>query len=59
MYKSAVGINIMMLVVSGGGARGSRQVTLQWRCFIYKTAVIIEILALVVDLGGSRNFSTI
>ena len=49
----------MMLVVSGGGARSSRQVTLQWRCFIYKTAVIIEMMALVVDLGGSRSFSAI
>ena len=49
----------MVLVVSGGGAPSSRQVTLQWRCFIYKTAVIIEILALVVDLGSSRSFSAI
>ena len=50
IYKKAVGINILVLVVSGGGAPSFRQVTLQWRCFIYKTAVIIKIVALVVDL---------
>ena len=50
IYKSAVGINIMVLVVSGGAAPSSRQVTLPWRCFIYNTAVRIEILVVVV--GG-------
>ena len=49
----------MVLVVSGGEAPSSRQVPLQWRCFMYKTAVKIEIMDLVVDLGGSRNFSAI
>ena len=50
IYKSAVGINIMVLVVSGGGAPRSRQVTLQWRRCIYKTAVIIDMMVVVV--GG-------
>ena len=40
----------MVLVVSGGGAPRSRQVTLQWRGFIYNTAVRIDIMVVVV--GG-------
>ena len=40
----------MVLLVSGGGAPSSRQVTLQWRRFIYKTAVRINMMAVVV--GG-------
>ena len=50
IYKSAVEINIMVLVVSGRGAPRSRHVTLQWRCFIYKTAVIIEIMVAAVGV---------
>ena len=48
--KSAVGINIMVLVVSGGGAPRSRQVTLQLHCFSYKTAVRIEIMVAAVGV---------
>ena len=36
---TTIPITIMVLVVSGGGAPRSRQVTLQWRRFIYNTAV--------------------
>ena len=44
IYKSAVGINIMVLVVSGRGAPSSRHVTLEFHCFIYKTAERIKIM---------------
>ena len=47
-YKSAMGINIMVLVVRIGGAQSFRHVKLQWRCFIYKTAVRIDILVVAV-----------